>query len=118
LQISDADRQWVVIAYTLAFGGLLLLGGRIADYTSRKRAFLIGLLGFAAASALGGAAQNTEQIFGARARQGAFAALLAPAALSLISVTFTDTRERARAFGVYGGISGGGAALGLVLGER
>jgi EmrB/QacA subfamily drug resistance transporter len=116
LGISDADRQWVVTAYTLAFGGLLLLGGRIADYTGRKRTFIIGLIGFAAASALGGAAQSSGALFGARAVQGVFAALLAPAALSLISVTFTDPKERARAFGVYGGISGGGAAIGLIVG--
>ncbi|MGY4768030.1 MFS transporter [Kribbella sp. CWNU-51] len=116
LGISDADRQWVVTAYTVAFGGLLLLGGRIADYTGRKRGFLVGLLGFAAASALGGAAQNGATLFGARALQGAFAALLAPAALSLITVTFTAVKERARAFAVYGAISGGGAAIGLILG--
>ncbi|TQS43444.1 MFS transporter [Cryptosporangium phraense] len=116
LDISDADRQWMVTAYTLTFGGLLLLGGRIADYTGRKKAFVIGLAGFAAASALGGAAQSGLTLFGARALQGAFAALLAPAALSMISVMFTDARERARAFGVYGAISGGGAAIGLILG--
>jgi EmrB/QacA subfamily drug resistance transporter len=116
LGISDADRQWIVTAYTLAFGGLLLLGGRIADFVGRKRVFLIGLLGFAVASALGGAAQNEAMLFGARALQGAFAALLAPAALSLITVTFTAPRERAKAFGVYGAISGGGAAIGLILG--
>jgi EmrB/QacA subfamily drug resistance transporter len=116
LGISDADRQWVVTAYTLAFGGLLLLGGRIADYMGRKRIFIIGLIGFALASGLGGAAQTDITLFGARALQGIFAALLAPAALSLISVTFTDTKERARAFGVYGAISGGGAAIGLIVG--
>jgi EmrB/QacA subfamily drug resistance transporter len=116
LGISDADRQWVITAYTLAFGGLLLLGGRIADYVGRKRIFLIGLIGFAAASALGGLAQNEAMLFGARALQGAFAALLAPAALSLITVTFTEPRERAKAFGVYGAIAGGGAAIGLILG--
>src|SRR6476646_10614245 len=116
LGISDADRQWTITAYTLAFGGLLLLGGRIADYLGRKRIFLVGLVGFAAASALGGAAQNGATLFGARALQGAFAALLAPAALSLITVTFTAVRERARAFAVYGAISGGGAAIGLILG--
>ena len=116
LHIDNADRQWVITAYTLAFGGLLLLGGRIADYTGRKRAFVIGLIGFAAASGLGGVAINSGMLFGARALQGAFAALLAPAALSLVSVTFTDTKERARAFGVYGAISGGGAAIGLILG--
>jgi len=116
LGISDVDRQWVVTAYTLAFGGLLLLGGRVADYVGRKRVFIIGLAGFAIASALGGIAQNAELLFAARALQGAFAALLAPAALSLISVTFTQTHERARAFAVYGAISGGGAAIGLILG--
>jgi EmrB/QacA subfamily drug resistance transporter len=116
LGITDADRQWIVTAYTLAFGGLLLLGGRIADYTGRKRTFLIGLLGFAGASALGGIASTATLLFAARALQGAFAALLAPAALSLITVTFTEPRERARAFGVFGAISGGGAAIGLILG--
>ena len=116
LHISVADRQWVMSAYTLAFGSLLLLGGRIADYLGRRRMFIFGLLGFGAASALGGLAQNPAMLFGARALQGAFAAVMAPAALSLLTVTFTEPRERARAFGVYGGIAGGGAAIGLVLG--
>ncbi len=116
LHISDADRQWMVTAYTLAFGGLLLLGGRIADYTGRKRAFIIGLLGFAFASALGGLAQNAFMLFSARALQGAFGALMAPAALSLLTVTFTEAKERSRAFGVYGAISGAGGAVGLLLG--
>jgi EmrB/QacA subfamily drug resistance transporter len=116
LHISDANRQWVVTAYALAFGGLLLLGGRIADFIGRKRAFVIGLVGFGLASAVGGIAQNQGELFGARALQGSFAALMAPAALSLITITFTAPRERAKAFAVYGGISGGGAALGLILG--
>lgn len=116
LGISDADRQWVVTAYTLAFGGLLLLGGRIADFQGRKRMFIVGLAGFAAASFLGGISQSAEMLYGARALQGVMAALLAPAALSLISVTFTDSKERAKAFGVFGAISGGGAAIGLVAG--
>jgi EmrB/QacA subfamily drug resistance transporter len=116
LHIDDANRQWILTAYTLAFGGLLLLGGRIADYVGRKRVFLIGLVGFAGASALGGAAQNEGMLFAARALQGAFGALLAPAALSLITVTFTDVKDRARAFGVFGAISGVGAAIGLLLG--
>jgi EmrB/QacA subfamily drug resistance transporter len=116
LHISDANRQWVVTAYTLAFGGLLLLGGRIADYVGRKRAFLIGLIGFAGASALGGAAVNEVMLFAARGLQGAFGALLAPAALSLLTVTFRSARERARAFGVFGAISGGGAAIGMLSG--
>jgi EmrB/QacA subfamily drug resistance transporter len=116
LNISDADRQWVITAYALTFGGLLLLGGRIADYVGRKKIFIVGLLGFAVASALGGAANTQELLFAARALQGVFAALLAPAALSLITVTFTEPKERASAFGVYGAVSGGGAAIGLILG--
>lgn len=116
LHISLANRQWVVTAYGLAFGGLLLLGGRIADFMGRKRMFVVGLLGFAAASALGGVAVNSAMLFGARALQGAFAALMAPAALSLITTTFTEAKERATAFGVYGAIAGGGAAIGLIMG--
>ena len=116
LHISDASRQWVVTAYTLGFGGLLLLGGRISDYAGRKKMFVIGLLGFAAASALGGIAPNAGLLLAARGLQGAFAAVLAPASLSLLTVTFTDARERAKAFGVYGAIAGGGAAIGLILG--
>jgi EmrB/QacA subfamily drug resistance transporter len=116
LHISTANRQWILTAYTLAFGGLLLLGGRVADYLGRKRVFVVGLIGFAAASALGGLAPDAAALFGARALQGAFAAIMAPAALSLISVTFTEPHERARAFGVYGAISGGGAAIGLIAG--
>jgi EmrB/QacA subfamily drug resistance transporter len=116
LGISPQDVQWVVTAYTLAFGGFLLLGGRIADYVGRKRVFIIGLLGFAAASLLGGLATTSGLLFGARALQGVFAALLAPAALALITVTFHDPKERAKAFGVFGAISGGGAAIGLLLG--
>jgi EmrB/QacA subfamily drug resistance transporter len=116
LGASDADRQWVITAYTLAFGGLLLLGGRIADYMGRKRAFLLGLGGFAVASVIGGAAPTFEVLVAARALQGAFAAVLAPTALSLVVVTFTETRERATAFAVYGSIAGSGAAVGLLLG--
>jgi EmrB/QacA subfamily drug resistance transporter len=116
LDISNADRQWMVTAYTLAFGALLLLGGRIADYTGRKRTFIIGLLGFAGASAIGGLAPNQELLFAARALQGAFAALMAPASLSIVTVTFTEPRERAKAFGVFGALAGGGAAIGLIVG--
>lgn len=116
LHISADDRQWMVTAYTLPFGGLLLIGGRVADFVGRKRAFLIGLLGFAAASALGGAAVNAGMLFGARALQGVFAAVLAPAALSLIAVTFTEPGERAKAFGVYGAVQGAAGAIGLILG--
>jgi EmrB/QacA subfamily drug resistance transporter len=116
LHISTANRQWMLTAYTLAFAGLLLLGGRIADYLGRKRMFLISLIGFAAASALGGLATSSAMLFGARALQGAFAAIMAPSSLSLLTVAFTEPKERARAFGVYGGIAGGGAAIGLILG--
>jgi len=116
LGITDTNQQWIITAYTLAFGSLLLLGGRIGDYMGRKKIFLIGLIGFAAASALGGIASNQELLFASRALQGVFAALLAPAALAIISVTFTVPAERAKAFGVIGAISGGGAAIGLILG--
>ncbi|MER6269220.1 DHA2 family efflux MFS transporter permease subunit [Streptomyces sp900105755] len=116
LQMSDGNRQWVITAYTLAFGGLLLLGGRIADLAGRRVAFMTGLVGFAAASALGGAAVNQGMLFGARALQGVFAALLAPAALSLLATTFTDPKERGKAFGIFGAIIGAGAAVGLLAG--
>ncbi|MEJ8635601.1 MFS transporter [Streptomyces sp. MS2.AVA.5] len=116
LGISDGNRQWVITAYALAFGGLLLFGGRIADLWGRKRTFVVGLLGFAAASALGGAATGEAMLLGSRALQGAFGALLAPAALSLLAVMFTDAKERAKAFGIYGAIAGGGGAVGLILG--
>lgn len=116
LGILDANQHWILTAYTLAFGSLLLLGGRVGDFIGRKRIFILGLIGFALASALGGIASTQELLFAARALQGVFAALLAPAALSIVSVTFTVPKERARAFGVYGAISGGGAAIGLIAG--
>jgi MFS family permease len=116
LHVASSDRQWVITAYTLAFGGLLLLGGRVADFAGRKRALLIGLAGFALASSVGGAAPNFTVLVAARAAQGAFAALLAPTALSLLAVTFTEARERATAFAVYGSIAGSGAAIGFLLG--
>ncbi|MFD4791200.1 DHA2 family efflux MFS transporter permease subunit [Streptomyces sp. NPDC058459] len=116
LHMSDGNRQWVITAYTLAFGGLLLLGGRIADLVGRKRTFVIGLTGFAAASALGGAAGGPGMLFGARALQGVFAALLAPSALSLLTTTFTDPRERGKAFGIYGALAGSGSAIGFIVG--
>src|SRR5262245_2672180 len=116
LHASDADRQWMITAYTLAFAGLLLLGGRIADRFGRERSFLAGLAGFALASALGGWSPSFGLLVTARAVQGAFAALLTPAALSLLAVTFTEPRERARAFAVYGAIAGSGAAAGMLLG--
>lgn len=116
LGFSDADRQWVVTAYSLAFGSLLLLGGRISDLIGRKRAFIIGLIGFAGASALGGAAGTFGMLVGARALQGAFGALLAPTALAVLTTTFTVPKERARAFGIFGAIAGAGGAVGLLLG--
>ncbi len=117
LHISVANRQWVITAYTLAFGGLLLLGGRIADYGGRKRMFTVGLIGFAGASALGGLAVDQSMLFGARALQGAFAALMAPAALSILTITFQhDPAERAKAFGAYGAVSGAGGAIGVLAG--
>lgn len=116
LGMSDVSRGWVVTAYTLAFGGLLLLGGRIGDLVGRKKIFLLGLAGFAAASLIGGLAPTAAVLFGARALQGVCAALLAPAALSLISVTFVAPAERAKAFAVYGAVGGAGGAIGLLLG--
>jgi len=116
LGFTTADRQWVVTAYALAFGSLLLFGGRLGDLIGRKVTFLAGALGFAAASAAGGAAASFGVLVTARAAQGAFGALLAPAALSILSTTFSDPKERGKAFGVYGAIVGAGGAIGLVLG--
>src|SRR5215472_7710524 len=116
LGFSNADRQWVVTAYSLAFGGLLLLGGRLSDLVGRRRMLIIGLVGFAAASALGGAATSFAMLVIGRGAQGAFGAMLAPAALSTLTVTFTDPAERGKAFGVYGAIAGAGGAVGLLLG--
>ncbi len=117
LAFSDDNRQWVVTGYALAFGSLLLLGGRLSDLYGRKRLFIAGMIGFAIASAAGGAAAGFGVLLIARIAQGAFAALLAPAALSMVSVTFADdANERGRAFGVFGAISGAGGALGLLLG--
>lgn len=116
LGFGDSDRQWIVTAYALAFGSLLLLGGRIGDLFGRKWVFITGLIGFAVASAVGGAAQSFGMLVAARAAQGVFGALLAPAALSLLATTFTDPAERNKAFGVFGAIAGSGAAVGLLLG--
>ncbi len=116
LHFSVADRQWIVTAYSLAFGSLLLLGGRIGDMIGRKRALVIGLVGFAVASAIGGASVNFSMLVIARTVQGAFGALLAPSVLALLTTTFTDPDERGRAFGIYGAIAGAGGALGLLLG--
>ena len=116
LGFTTVDRQWVVTAYTLAFGSLLLLGGRLADLLGRKVTFLIGLAGFAGVSAIGGASVNFAMLVTARACQGAFAALLVPSALSLLTTTFTAPKDRSRAFAVYGAIAGAGGAVGLLLG--
>jgi len=116
LHFSDADRQWVVTAYALAFGSLLLLGGRIGDIIGRKRALVIGLVGFAVASAVGGLSTGFLMLVIARTVQGAFGALLAPSVLALLTTTFSDPRERGTAFGIYGAIAGAGGGLGLLLG--
>jgi EmrB/QacA subfamily drug resistance transporter len=116
LGFDPDSRQWVITAYALAFGSLLLLGGKISDLVGRKWTFIAGLGGFAGASAIGGAAPSFEVLVGARALQGAFAALLAPAALSIVTTTFTDPDERGKAFGIYGALATAGAAVGLLLG--
>jgi len=116
LGFPNSDRQWVVTAYALAFGSLLLLGGRLGDMFSRKRVFITGLVGFALSSALGGAAVSFEMLVTARALQGVFGAILAPSALGTLVSTFRNPRERGRAFGVFGSVAGGGGAVGLILG--
>lgn len=116
LGFSIVDRQWVVTAYSLAFGSLLLLGGRLADLLGRKSTFLAGLVGFAGVSAIGGASVDFPMLVTARALQGAFAAILVPSALSLLATTFTEPRDRGRAFGIYGAIAIAGGAVGLLLG--
>jgi EmrB/QacA subfamily drug resistance transporter len=116
LGFDDDSRQWIITAYTLAFGSLLLLGGRLGDLFGRKWAFIGGLLGFALASAVGGAAESFGVLAAARAAQGAFGAVLAPSALALLTTTFTAPEERGKAFGIFGAIAGGGAAVGLLLG--
>jgi EmrB/QacA subfamily drug resistance transporter len=116
LDFTTADRQWVVTAYTLAFGSLLLLGGRLADLFGRKVTFLTGLVGFAGVSAIGGASVNFAMLITARACQGAFGAILVPSALSILTTTFTEPRDRGKAFGVYGAIAAAGGAIGLLLG--
>jgi EmrB/QacA subfamily drug resistance transporter len=116
LGFPNGDRQWVVTAYALAFGSLLLLGGRIGDMFSRKWVFVTGLVGFSVSSALGGAATSFGMLVTARTLQGVFGAILAPAALGTLVSTFTDPRERGRAFGVFGSVAGGGGGIGLILG--
>ena len=116
LGFANSQRQWIVTAYALAFGSLLLVGGRLGDMFSRKRIFIIGLIGFAFSSALGGAATSFEMLVTARTLQGAFGAILAPAALGTLVSTFRDPRERGKAFGVFGSVAAGGGAVGLILG--
>ncbi|MEV0549359.1 MFS transporter [Nocardia salmonicida] len=116
LGFGDGDRQWVITGYALAFGSLLLLGGRLSDLFGRRNTFIIGLVGFAVTSAIGGAATTFEMLVAARVGQGVFGALLAPAALSLLTVTFTEPKERAKAFGIFGAVAGTGGAIGLLLG--
>ena len=116
LGFSNGDRQWVVTAYALSFGSLLLVGGRLGDIFSRKWVFITSLVGFAIASAIGGAAGSFAVLVTARALQGAFGAVLAPAALGTLVSTFTDPSERGRAFGVFGSVAAGGSAVGLILG--
>ncbi|MEV6280596.1 MFS transporter [Nocardia sp. NPDC051832] len=116
LGFSDSSRQWVITGYTLAFGSLLLLGGRLSDLVGRRLMFITGLVGFAVASAVGGAASNFHMLVGARVAQGVFGAMLAPAALALLTVTFTEPKEKAKAFGIFSAVAGAGAAIGLLLG--
>ena len=116
LGFSTDNRQWVVTAYALAFGSLLLLGGKLGDLFGRKWTFIAGLAGFSVASAIGGLAQSFGMLVAARALQGAFGALLAPSALSLLTVTFAGSPDRPKAFGIFGAIAGGGASVGLILG--
>ncbi len=116
LHFSTESRQWVVTAYALAFGSLLLVGGKLGDLFGRKWTFIAGLIGFSVASAIGGLAQSFGVLVGARALQGMFGALLAPSALSLLTVTFADSPDRPKAFGIFGAIAGGGASVGLLLG--
>ncbi|MEV7069183.1 MFS transporter [Streptomyces collinus] len=116
LGFSDGSRQWVITGYALAFGSLLLLGGRLGDLLGRRTLFVIGLAGFGAASVVGGSAGSFEILVAARVAQGLFAAVLAPAALSLLSVTFTEPPERAKAFGIFSALGGAGGAVGLLVG--
>src|SRR5271168_316889 len=116
LHFSTDSRQWVITAYALAFGSLLLLGGKLGDLFGRKWTFIVGLVGFAVASAIGGLAQSFTMLVAARALQGAFGAMLAPSALGLLTVTFHGSPDRPKAFGIFSAIAGGGASVGLILG--
>jgi EmrB/QacA subfamily drug resistance transporter len=116
LHFSTDDRQWIITAYALTFGSLLLLGGKLGDLFGRKWTFVAGLLGFAGASALGGLAPSFGVLVAARALQGSFGALLAPAALSLLTITFHNSPDRPKAFGVFSAIAASGTSVGLLLG--
>ena len=116
LGFDAENRQWIITAYALAFGSLLLVGGKLGDLFGRKWTFIAGLIGFSVASALGGLAQSFGVLVAARALQGVFGALLAPSALSLLTVTFAGSPDRPKAFGIFGAIAGGGASVGLLLG--
>lgn len=116
LNFSSANRQWLITAYALAFGSLMFLGGRLSDLWGRRNALIVGLVGFALASAAGGAAQSFGVLVTARAVQGVFGALLAPAALAALTTTFREPKERAKAFAIFGAVGGSGAAIGLLLG--
>src|SRR3954447_15640055 len=116
LGFSNDARQWIITAYALAFGSLLLLGGRLGDLFGRKWTFIGGLIGFSLASAIGGAAPSFGVLVGARALPGMFAPVMAPAALSLLTISFAEPAERGKAFGIYGAVAGGGSAVGLLLG--
>src|SRR5206468_10260892 len=116
LDFSQDNLSWVVNAYVLAFGGFLLLGGRLADYLGRRRMFIVGLLLFSFASLLGGFAQSEAWLIAARAVQGLGSAIVSPAALSIVTTTFAEGAERNRALGVWGAVAGAGAAAGVLLG--
>src|ERR1019366_122548 len=116
LHFSSGNRQWLITAYALAFGSLLLVGGRLSDRWGRRVTLYVGLCGFALASALGGDAHSFSVLVTARAVQGVFGALLAPAALAALTTTFREPKERAKAFAIFGAVGGSGAAIGLLLG--
>ncbi|MFI9833703.1 MFS transporter [Streptomyces sp. NPDC051913] len=116
LDFSDADKQWIVTSYALCYGTLLLIGGKLSDLIGRRETFLVGLVGFAAASAVGGAANSFGMLVTARAAQGVFAALLAPTTLSMLATTFTDPKERGKAFGAFSAVAASGGGLGLLIG--
>src|SRR6476620_3107658 len=116
LHFSRDDLSWVVNAYTLTFGGFLLLGGRLADLLGRRRMFMIGLVVFSLASLAGGLAQSEPWLIAARAVQGLGAAIVSPAALSIITTTFAEGAERNRALGIWGAVAGAGGAAGVLLG--